>query len=661
MVIKLSFRKRPANLAILTTFVVLLLLLTALYASEIRFGLIWDDPEWFTRVVGKSILELLQPSTNFQFFRPGIMLFNKLFIRDDGTLAIYLLHWTQIGWYLINLSLIFSISRLVGFQRWPAFMVLILSALHPFVYQAVAWAAVNLALAAMVMNAAWLFYLRGRASKHNGRSPRISLLIISILIFIVALSMNEGAVPLAAVPLLFEIAIRWQQSTWQYVVQSWKHPRKNGWLWPLTYLVAGILFFALWLVVPKASGITNFSLDIRVIAYLLQGFVLAFASSWVGALITHMGLLAALWLGVIGLLWGTAVYRKRGILATTGLAWAILAVLPGLIGLPFSYVTIAPRLFYMAIPGTAWLWVCALWPKTSQRGSATAVFGIIGLTSVAIFGLVTTVGFKRLYAQGTAHMNELVTTLATKNGNYLFINYPDRYRLKEEPLAIGNWGVTLAPVVVDLDEFPALLTGSSAQTISQSMPWVGEESRALGPYQIDMRGVIIQPDELYRLAAEQDGIFVTQYGEDGSFALHYAGALTKKPAEACGTAVFNNALCLHTIQLIPEGNELLVRTTWWTLENLPPHLTIFTHLSQPGSPLIAQADGDSWQSTLPLANWQPGDLIIDERRLPLPANHENLQISIGIYNWVNGERLTGVDAQERPLPDQTVIIPLPID
>jgi hypothetical protein len=133
--------KNHVNFTLLAAFVGLLLFLTWLYRPSIHFGLIWDDPEWYGRVVGKSIFALLKPSTDYQFYRPGVMLFNRLFVQADGTLAIQTLHWAQIGWYVINLSLVFAISRRVGFGRWAAFMVVMLTAVHPFVYQSVAWAA----------------------------------------------------------------------------------------------------------------------------------------------------------------------------------------------------------------------------------------------------------------------------------------------------------------------------------------------------------------------------------------------------------------------------------------------------------------------------------------------------------------------------------------
>jgi hypothetical protein len=649
---KQAWLKSHVNGPLLVAFVCLLLFLTGLYASALHFGLIWDDPKWYMNAVGKSAAELLLPSTNYQFYRPGLMIYNHQFINGDGTLDVYLLHWAQICWYLLTLVMIFGISRKVGFGRWAAFMVVVLSALHPFAYQSVAWEAPGQTLAAVFLSAAWVLYLIGRARSQTG------LFILSAISFLIAMSIHETAVALAAMPLLLEFAIRIQKNAWPDILNSWRHPWQNGWGWALVYLVLAMLFFGLWLIVPKEGGITGLFWDMRNYAYMLQGFVLAFASSTLANWAASEWHLLIAWVLLTLALWSLAIYRKRGTLAAIGLIWALLGIAPSLVGLPFSYVSIASRLFYTAIPGVAWLWVCALWPKSQKSWSITAVFGIAVLLMAAAFGLYTTVGFKQLYAEGTAHMNEMVAALAEENRSYLFLNFPDRYRLKEDPLAVGYWGVTLAPVVVDLAEFPALLHGSESQTVSRSMPWLDEEARNNGPYVVDMRGIITQPNDLYQLAATQDGVYVTRYDEAGNFTLRYAGSLSKWDGDVCGTVVFDDTICLEEIQLIPAYDELIVRTAWWTSKPLPPHLTLFTHLRQPGSPPAAQADNDSWQGALPLANWQPGDLILDERHLPLPDNGDNWQVAVGIYNWVSSERLAGLTDEERPLLDNAFVLPV---
>jgi hypothetical protein len=127
----------------------------------------------------------------------------------------------------------------------------------------------------------------------------------------------------------------------------------------------------------------------------------------------------------------------------------------------------------------------------------------------------------------------------------------------------------------------------------------------------------------------------------------------------CKTAVFtttDTTICLQDVQLRTDGDTLIVRTSWWIEMPPPPHLSIFTHLGQPNLPPVAQADGHSWQETLPLPAWQPGDLIIDERRLTIPPGAENFPVSWGIYDWVSGERLPVMDAEKRPLPDNIYVV-----
>jgi hypothetical protein len=444
------------------------------------------------------------------------------------------------------------------------------------------------------------------------------------------------------------------------VLKSIRHPRQNGWVWPALYVGLALLFFLVWLVVPREGGITGIYGDWRVYAYLGQGFVYSFASTLFAQFFTNNVLLVGSWLLIVLGLWGMAIFRKRGVLASLGLVWAFLGIAPSLVSLPYSYVSIASRLFYTAVPGVAWLWVAALWPTPTwatktKSVKPTAVLGIVVLGVMAGWGLQTTLGFRDLYRDGTTLLADMVETLAEENGRYLFINFPDRYRLKEQPIAFGYWGITLAPVVVDLDEFPALLTGSPAQTTSRSLPWVDGEARESGPYFVDMRGVIIQPDELYELAAAYDGVFVTRYEAADNFKLNYAGSVVKGETGVCKTAVFDQTICLQDVQIRQEADTLIVRTEWWTTAVLPPHLSIFTHVGLPDMSPVAQADGHSWQEALPLSAWQPGDLIVDERRLTLPPGSESYPISLGIYNWVSGERLAAVDGEERPLPDNIYV------
>ncbi|MGC9358701.1 MAG: hypothetical protein ACP5GX_12570, partial [Anaerolineae bacterium] len=52
----------------------ILMITVALYAPALDFGFIWDDPQWYGRVVNKSLGEILGPHPNYHFFRPGTLL-----------------------------------------------------------------------------------------------------------------------------------------------------------------------------------------------------------------------------------------------------------------------------------------------------------------------------------------------------------------------------------------------------------------------------------------------------------------------------------------------------------------------------------------------------------------------------------------------------------
>ncbi|MCP4537325.1 MAG: hypothetical protein GY832_09275, partial [Chloroflexi bacterium] len=144
-----------------------------------------------------------------------------------------------------------------------------------------------------------------------------------------------------------------------------------------------------------------------------------------------------------------------------------------------------------------------------------------------------------MYTPGITHLAELVQTAQSKDAHLLFINFPDRYVPRRPPYPLGYWGVTLAPASVDLGAFPAITAGQHINTTSRRMPPVGLDARDAGPYQIDMRGEIAPPDEVYRLARQKDAVYVSRYSPGGGFTLHWAGDVAlASPTASCQLATF---------------------------------------------------------------------------------------------------------------------------
>ncbi len=621
-------------------------LLAWFYAPSWHFGFIWDDPQWFGRIVGKGWLELIRPLPDFQFYRPGTLLYHRLFLRADGTFATLPLHMAQVGWHLLNVALFYALGARLGLGRWFSAVAALLFGVQPYTYQAVAWASPQHTIAASFQLAAWLLYLQARQGQRR-------LLAFSLLLFGAACTIQEGSMPLAFVPLLLERLLTADWRDWWRNI--WRGAGRAAW----GYVLLAGAYGLYWLQTPRMSGITGLLLEADVARYVLQGIVypltgrpfvvapeLLFAIGGAGLL----ALVIAAW------------WQGRGVLALAALAWSFLGVAPVLVGLSFDYVTLGSRLLYFAAPAISWLWVGALWPTVAPRAAwrwaGALLLALIGLQSGWLLAQ-----FQRLYLPGTDHMREMLAALDGQNGRFLFINFPDRYTAKEAPYALGYWGITLAPVVMDLGDFVMIERGSAPITTSYSLPWIDQHEREQGPFLVDMRGIILAPEELYQAARGQDGVYLSRYQADGRFRLKWVGSLHSADplrASTCGLILFDDVICLQAMDVQPTPTRWQVTLSWIRLSNaeISPFLAPFLHLGLPGQPPLAQDDGDAWFNMLPTAVWQPGDLIYDVRALPrLPD--DALSIQIGLYNWVTGERAKAMLVEEqRPLPDNTYVYPL---
>lgn len=646
---------RPSRFRIFPAALALLLVTTWFYALSLGFGFMWDDPLWYGRVVGKSFVELISPMPDFQFYRPATMLYNRLFLNPDATFSAPLMHAAQVGWHLLNVALVVALCRRLRLGSWSALAAGALVAWYPFSYQAVAWAAPQQPMALALQNGAWLAYLGARNMQR-----RRWLAGLSLLLYLTALFVQESTTILAVLPLLIEWVLR--RRCLENTQATTPGRRPIPWL-ALLYPLIAAAFGVLWLQVPRQASITGLSLERKVAAYLAQGFAFPLLG-WPGAYATDPAIAPETVLGITGLTLGGLLLLShragRGRQALLGLLWALLGIAPSAIGLQYNYVRLGPRLLTYAAPGAALLWACALLP--TDHPTARRLWRTIRAVMLALILLQCgriLADFQRLYTAGAAHIAELVRSGSQEDERLLFVNFPDRYALERAPYPLGYWGLTLAPASVDLGAFPAMVTGRAAQTISCSSPWIDAEAREAGPYRIDMRGSVAPPDQLYRLAQEMDGVYLSRCHPDGSFALQWAGALIPQaPAPDCALARFGDILCLQEAQVDPQADRLDVTLTWLFLAPAQTHDTIFAHLGQPGSPPVTQADGDTWLGLIPLSTWQPGDTVREMRSLPLTREitADSYVVSVGVYNRITGERLPAATPAGDPLPDDALVI-----
>jgi hypothetical protein len=624
--------------------ILLLLLFTAwLYVPSLGFGFIWDDPVWLGRLVGRPLWKLLTPLPDYQFYRPGTLLYHRLFLGPTGTFDAPLMHAAQIAFHLINISLTYALSRRLGLTKWTSTATAALMALYPFSHQAVAWAAAHQPLAAALQNATLLTYILARRRRRGQVAGGLSLLL-----FVAALAVHESTLPLAFLPLLIEWVIHRQRPITRLTV---------------AYLLAAAGFALLWLLTPRQANVASLHIDMRVLGYFAQGLVFpllgrpwGYEPSQSPSPALVLVLAAATLIALVAAAWRT----DRAPSALVGASWALLGIAPVALGLEYNYVSLGSRLFYHAGPGIAILWACALLPPVGRalRRRLWRAVGATLLCLILVQSCLLLAGFDRIYAIGAQHIDQLIEVAQNKSERLLFVNFPDRYTTRREPYPIGYWGLTLAPVSVDLGAFPAIVTGQHPQTESRSMPWIDADARDASLYVTDLRGLTVQADELYRLAQEMDAVYLSRYHADATLELEWAGATGAGATSNCPIAVFGHTLCLAGVEIGEHPAYLDITLTWLGLGSAEPHDTVFVHVGRPGQPPIAQADGDVWMNMLPLTTIQAGDTILDHRIVPLPEEMAPgpYRIAVGVYNRLTGQRLPASAPDGSLLPDDATIV-----
>ena len=99
-----------------------------------------------------------------------------------------------------------------------------------------------------------------------------------------------------------------------------------------------------------------------------------------------------------------------------------------------------------------------------------------------------------------------------------------------------------------------------------------------------------------------------------------------------------------------QSDNLLVLLVWQSDQHIKQPYTAFVHLLRPDGTLAAQHDGIPGVGFRPTIGWQEDELIHDYHWVPLPEGEDitDYELSIGLYNTTNGERL-----QLEGTPDQT--------
>ena len=111
-------------------------------------------------------------------------------------------------------------------------------------------------------------------------------------------------------------------------------------------------------------------------------------------------------------------------------------------------------------------------------------------------------------------------------------------------------------------------------------------------------------------------------------------------------------------------SRTLSLTLYWQATGTPSeNYTVFVHLTDELGTLRGQGDGLPVGGDYPTSFWEPGEVIIDERRVDVDADVPpgSYRLAVGLYRPADGTRLAVWDAAGAPQPDGRVILPVEIE
>jgi hypothetical protein len=109
---------------------------------------------------------------------------------------------------------------------------------------------------------------------------------------------------------------------------------------------------------------------------------------------------------------------------------------------------------------------------------------------------------------------------------------------------------------------------------------------------------------------------------------------------------------------LQSGTPLTLTLYWQAQAALGLDYTVFIHLLDEAGTMIAQDDGPPRAGWYPTSAWEPGDVIVDVRRLDVPEipAGQTAYVNVGMYLPEDLTRLPVFDSVGEPLPDG--IVPL---
>ncbi|MBK9049829.1 MAG: hypothetical protein IPL78_02570 [Chloroflexi bacterium] len=680
-------RLRPVAIILVTSLVGFIL-----YWPVLKLPLIYDTL-LHIRITGELDWGLVWlPTDSFGFYRP-LTFAPLLLIKDlfDGYPVWLLqgLNWLQHG---VNVGLLSWLAlRLWPERPWRSLLAGLFFAVFPFSYQAVAVYGhnVHLTTAGLLLLGLHTYLSANRKEPlpvSSTQSPvssphslppssylaRAGRWLPTLAIFALAILSHESAILFGAMAAL----VAWADGGWPLAVGGMgRNIRQFGaYLWRspwFGFLALGGMYIVVYQFFPISRAPQ--AVDGEVGSWLVRGLYLAQAAAYPLAWLAH--LLPQNWgVTVVVLAAAATIFLtlfslrqpESRFALLLGWGWWGLAVAVIAIPLSTNYLLHGPRLLYLSSVGLAIAWavmvdyvsgfkfrVSSFEFQVSSWGWIRWVVGVGFVGFVLVSNWVFVRGRMADYARLTGGVDVVAQVMAEEPAavGITLINLP---QWLAQPRTTYPVGAELEQMLGDYlfaEELMAHNLGVDHPVLAVVVPELLQPT-AYG-YQIHNQHPITALTELPVTRRQQ--FFLTRYWEDGPVMIHLGGL---QPANAAATPIASFTvydLLSAEAQACDEAVE--VTLVWRGREEIPPTTSVFVQLLDASGQLMAQADGPPLSLPPNLLPWR-GRELVDVRNLPLPEGKTATQLLVGVYDYVTAERLAGVDAALRPLPDNALTVPV---
>jgi hypothetical protein len=617
--------------------IVALVLIALLYGDALTLPLFSDDAGQIPWVESVSWREMWSTTSPYKDYRPLWFTVWRVWGRIAGGLH-------PPGLHFLNLAAHFTASWLVGLlaAAWirpgpargaralPACLATALFAAFPFSRQAVAWAsALSYPVVTALALGAVLAYDRAR---HGHGSGWIGL---ALLLAALAPFGYESGLLVAPLVLLAE-GVGWLQHRW---------PRRSWWPLALVGLFAATTLA--WCAM-RGSGVTGFGLNLpdlqRNAGYLVQGMVYPTAplAQWLAA---RSGLdpTLGLWLvalPTLALLAWSGLRSNRGPF-WLGSAWFALFALPPMVSMEADWLALAPRSLYMIAAGVSLVWAASVsaWVTHSRAPRRAPVRGpllilILTLTALLAPALVFVRDGMHLYEMAGQPIWDAAQA-AQRGATILLVNLPMRITPRGRIYPLGFEGITPLPARVIAEELIYVHTGihDAAQALAFGIAAVDEPPG----YTYQLFGQPVGWEEMAAAVRQTGAIYLTRYEPRRIHLVEAGGAIGEDDPRGDPLARFGGHVALLDAACTCDEDGQVHLTAQWRVEaTVRTDATMFVHLLDPESTLVAQADGYPLLGMLPLWLWEPGEVVRDVRHFdPVPAGEYTVRL--GMWELATGE------------------------